>query len=220
MLSFAEEILLLALNDKKGRLYPLPDTFVDYALAGAILMELAFEGRIDTDVTNLIVLDSTSTGNTLRDEILQRISSEYQPTIQQCLEKTARKAADIKEKTFQDLVEKNILLRKEKRYFWVYNYRRYPVINDSEEKEVKARIREIILTEAIPHPRDVVLICLMDACGLSATIFTQEELKKVSPRIKLIAKMDFIGQAITKSLARIQHAILEAMGLSNISNFV
>ncbi len=49
MLRFAEEIMLLLLDDKGGSFINTRSALRECALAGAVLMDLALEGRIDTD---------------------------------------------------------------------------------------------------------------------------------------------------------------------------
>ena len=64
MLTFTEETLLL-LGDKEGAFLPIrPDAF-ECALAGAVLMDLAFAERIDTDLEALVVVDPAPTGNAM-----------------------------------------------------------------------------------------------------------------------------------------------------------
>ena len=57
MLRFADELLLLLIDDKRGDLIPVPEWSLGCALAGALLMDLALEGRIDTDPDYLSLLD-------------------------------------------------------------------------------------------------------------------------------------------------------------------
>ncbi|MDY6915534.1 MAG: GPP34 family phosphoprotein, partial [Candidatus Cloacimonadota bacterium] len=57
MVTFAEELLLLALDDEEGKFYSMPFMTFEYALVGAILMELAIKNRIDTDLRHLILVD-------------------------------------------------------------------------------------------------------------------------------------------------------------------
>src|SRR3546814_12744687 len=57
MLTFAEEILLLLLDDENGAFVPVNESTRDCALAGAVLMDLAFANRIDTDPSQLVVSD-------------------------------------------------------------------------------------------------------------------------------------------------------------------
>ena len=53
MLRFAEEIILLLLDDEDGSFAHVPRLALNYALAGGVLMDLAMENRIDTDVEKL-----------------------------------------------------------------------------------------------------------------------------------------------------------------------
>ena len=75
MLTFAEEILLLMLDDEDGTFLPTRTSAVEYVLAGAVLLDLAFASRIDTDERQLLLLDQTPTGNPILDRVLNRISS-------------------------------------------------------------------------------------------------------------------------------------------------
>ena len=91
------------------------------------------------------------------------------------------------------------------------------MVDNREEREVRGRIRDVVLDPtAIPDPRDVVLIGLMDACDLDHVVFTSDEREKVCERIKQIARMDFIVQAIAKDIGEIQQAILEVIAYSGM----
>ena len=67
MLRFAEEIILILLDDEDGKFVNVPRWSLNYALAGGVLMDLAMENRIDTDLENLILIDSTPVGDSLLD---------------------------------------------------------------------------------------------------------------------------------------------------------
>ncbi|WP_423921338.1 GPP34 family phosphoprotein [Candidatus Poriferisodalis sp.] len=55
MLRFAEEILLLRLRDDDGKLIHVPERTLDRVIAGSVLMDLAMENRIDTDLEKLML---------------------------------------------------------------------------------------------------------------------------------------------------------------------
>ena len=74
MLRFAEEITLLLLHDDDGSFARVPSWSRDYAIAGSVLMDLAMENRIDTDLENLILLDDTPVGDSLLDPTLAEIA--------------------------------------------------------------------------------------------------------------------------------------------------
>lgn len=208
MLTFAEEILLLALDDKKGTIKSLPAHSLRFALTGAMLTELAFANRIDTDLDTLIVVNNEPLGNQLLDEILMRIQNSGAPkNTEFWLNELAWQSGDLKEKTLDQLVKKGILKIEDRKILWVFAARRYPLIDDTEIKEVRTRLRELILSNDLPSPRDAVLISLIQACNLFLHIFTEQELGKAFPRITKLAKLDLIGREVNQSIHKIYMAI-------------
>ncbi|HET6145670.1 MAG TPA: GPP34 family phosphoprotein [Candidatus Acidoferrales bacterium] len=74
MLTLLEEIVLLTINPRTGNLEGGDEFGVRYALAGAVLFDLALAQRIDTDVDSVTVIDSTPTGNPIQDDLLAALS--------------------------------------------------------------------------------------------------------------------------------------------------
>lgn len=207
MLSFAEEILLLAFDDQ-GSIRQLSTVSLDYALAGAVLTDLALLNRIDTDPDSLFVVDQTPTGDVLSDSVLDEIRShaDRRPAIH-WLDHFAKHGAWIQDQVLNRLIEKRILKREDRKILWVFEVRRYPIVDNTEPKEVKTRLRELILSDDIPDPHDAVLISLINACGLFTEIFTKSELDTVRPRIDILAKLDLIGREIAHAISTIEKAI-------------
>ena len=93
----------------------------------------------------------------------------------------------------------------------MFQSRRYPVIDGDAEREVKLRIMEVLFSNEIPDPRDIVLICLVDACGIFRELLSAREVERVSDRIEQVRKLDLIGQAVSKAVWDIQSSIALAM---------
>jgi golgi phosphoprotein 3 len=218
VLRFAEEIILLALDEKTGRLHPLPERALEFALAGAVLAELAAAHRIVTDATTLTVKDFSPTSDPLLDEALHFLpKDEPTMTLQKALARIALQADKLKPLLYADLVQKGILQQQDKKFLWALRERRYPTIDDREEREARARIRDIVLNPAaVPSPQDVVLIGLMDACDLDIFIFTPEELERSAERIKQISSQDSIVAALTRAIGEMQQAILDVIAYSGM----
>jgi hypothetical protein len=212
MLSFAEEIFLFALDDREGSLKPLPVSALEYALPGALLMELAFLDRIDIDLKRLQVVNAEPTGNILLDDVLDQVKrqDDAQPT-SYWLSIFAGQAKQIQEHILAQLISKGILKMEDKKILWVFKTRRYPMIDNREIKEVKTRLRELIFSNEIPDPREAILVSLVDACRLFDDLFSEEEYERVRPRIKALARLDLIGQEIARSIREIAQAMALAM---------
>ena len=207
MLRFVEEIMLLLLRDHDGRFVRVPSWSLEYALAGGVLMDLALENRIDTDLENLILVDSTPVGDSLIDPTLAEIAGEPTHPTRYWVERTVERSEDLHEAALSRLVEHGILERQEKRFLWAFRSRRYPMVDGRAEREVKLRIMEVLFGEEIPDPRDIMLICLVDACGIFDHLLSREELGKASGRIEQVRQMDLIGQATTQAIREIELSI-------------
>ncbi len=118
MLRFAEEIVLLLLNDDDGRFARVPNVSLDYALAGGVLMDLALEDRIDTDLEKLVLIDATPTGDTLLDPTLAEIAEGGENDARYWVERTAVRSDSLREEVLKRLVDQGILERREDRFLW------------------------------------------------------------------------------------------------------
>ena len=212
MLTFTEEILLLMLDDD-GLFLPIRGGAVEHILVGAVLMDLAFANRIDTDPEKLQVLDSTPTGNPLLDGALERIANAGETmNTKAWVEVLAReRAADIRQRAMDKLIERGILEAKDEKFLWVFHSRRYPTIDGRVQRGVKLRMEDVLLSDDMPDPRDVALVCLVDACDILDDIFSEREMERVRPRVEQLRVMDLIGREVGSVIAEIEESITMAM---------
>jgi golgi phosphoprotein 3 len=211
MLGFVEEMVLLQLDDRHGRFVDLPQSAADVVIAGAALMELALANRVDTDLQRLIVVDAGPTGDDILDDVLARLTaSRDELTSAAAIALVTLDSRKLQDNALQRLVAKGVLRQTDGRWLWVFHTRRYPVVDDREQREVKTRLRQVLLTDEIPDPRDIVLICLIDACGLLELVLTPDEIARTAPRVETLARLDLIGQAVTRAVAEIRFIVKHA----------
>ena len=212
MLRFVEEIILLLLRDEDGKFVRVPNWALDYAIAGGVLMDLAMENRIDTDLDNLVLVDSTPVGDSLLDPTLADIASAETHPTRHWVEHIVESADVIRAEGLSRLVDAGILERQEERFLWVFRTRRYPTVDGTVEREVKLRLMGVLFSDEIPDPRDVMLICLVDACGIFEELLARHELERASERIAQVRQMDLIGQAMAQAIRDIEVSIAVSIG--------
>lgn len=212
MLTFAEELILL-LNDEDGAPLPVQEDALACALVGALLMDLAFAYRIDTDLQALVVTDQTPTGNPALDRILAKIAArpEAADTRTWIRELSVDEAAAIQEDLLSGLVERGILARRVDRFFWTLRTPRHPVVNGQAAQGIHRRIREVLHSDDIPDPRDIALIALLDACDLLPDLFPAQEIKQCRAQIEQLRLMDLIGRELASAIADIERTIIAAL---------
>jgi hypothetical protein len=208
MLSFNEEIVLLLLDETNGEFVPLPESVFAIVMSGAALMDLALHNRVDTDLEKLTVVDRTPLGDDILDPVLAGLGKKSATlSIVDALFDVAANAEAYRSRALTRLVARGILKQENGRHLWVFRTRRYPVIDDSEQQEVRARLRQLLLSDDIPDPRDVVLVCLIDACALAGFVLSAAELDAAAPRVGQLRKLDLIGQAVTKAASETEAII-------------
>ena len=213
MLTFVEEILLLTLDDENGSFLPIRDNTMDYVLAGAALLDLAFLYRIDTDPERLMLIDSTPPGIAMLDRVLERIArSGEDMSTRHWVETLARdKAEDLRDAALARLVEQGILETQDKQFLWVFRARRYPAIDGTVQREVKHRIADVLLSEGVPDPRDVAIISLADSCAILRSIFSDHGMDSLRPRIDQVRQLDLIGREVAGTIEEIERTMAMAM---------
>ena len=210
MVGLVEEIVLLQLRDEGGSFVRVPTWSLRYAVAGAVLMELADVGRIDTDLEHLFLIDETPTGDDLLDPTLAEVAGGEQQNTRFWIEHIAAYAEEIRAAALARLVDRGVLEERDNRFLWVFHSRRYPAVDGQIRREVKLRIMEVLLSDEIPDPRDVMLICLADACGIFRALLSGRELAQATPRIEQVAKLDLIGQAMFRAINDVRMAVAAA----------
>ena len=216
-LTMPEEIMLLLLDDRTGRPVGLPPPAADFAIAGAVLMELSLQERIDTDLERLTVVSIRSTGDAVLDDTLGRIGKapERHDSRFWIGELGARGDA-LREILLARLVNHGVLRPEEGRFLWVFPDRRYPKAAEgaSEVKEVRTRLRDIILSNDIPEARDALLIGLCRATGLVPLLLTPPELEETVTRVDQIADLEELNRALAEVIRQLQASMVAFTGLA------
>ncbi len=195
----------MLLNEDSGYFRQVPGWDLNCAVVGAVLAELSLISRIDTDMDSLILLDKTPTGDAALDSILQEIADEPgQQNAQFWIERLAPHAETIIDTTLDRLVALQILQYHDGE-FWTLSRTAWQNAEQNGSTEaagtefVTTRISNVLYNNAIPDPRDVIIIALANTCDVLRFVFPIEE--EHEERVELICKMDLIGRAIADAVA-------------------
>ncbi len=195
-----EEILLLTLDDRTGRPVGRSGMAPDLALAGAVLMELALAGRLDTDRDRLLPVSDAPTGDAVLDAALARLA-EGPADARGAILLLARAATAMREALLERLVAAGRLRREEGRVLLLFRDRRFPKPDGAAAQEARARLRATLLAEEIPEPRDALLLGLARAAGLLPLILPAEELEQVQPWLSLVSRIESLNRSLSAAVA-------------------
>ena len=225
-LTFSEELLVILLNDERRSLASLPRPAIDCALAGAVLMDLAFANWIDTGLETLFVVDRAPTGNPLLDPVLAKIAAREKTadTLAWLRELGAEDAVRICEQAQVLLVQRGILelpegifipaftrchetLPRWRKFVRNLSARRHRRI----EREVGQRVGEALLSDGIPDPRDAALIGLVDACKLLGNVFPDHDVDRLHTRVEELRRQGLIGSELASAISEIERGIVQTL---------
>jgi len=205
MLTLAEELLLLLLDDTSGHLASISRSSLTCGLAGAVLMDLEIRGRIAAEASGLAVLDQSPTGEALLDPYLVRLAAAPAPRDAQAwLRRVAAEGEALHDRALARLIERGVLKEVCERFLWVLETRRYPILHDREQKEAKLRLLAVLLGDGSPDAHDTALINLADVCGIFHLILQERELAPIRARIAEVAARDPIGRATAAVIHEIE----------------
>ena len=206
MLSLAEEIVLLSLDDATGRPVGRAGMAPDLALAGALLMDLSLARRIDTDRDRLILADPAPTGDAVADAALARLAAPGAPAdARGAILLLARDAPAWREVLLDRLVGLGLLRRQEGRLLWVLADRRHPKApGRAEAVDARARLRATLLAEEIPEPRDALLLGAARAAGLLPLGFSAEELARLQRWLGIVTRIESLNRSLGDAVAALR----------------
>jgi len=212
MLTVTEEFLLLTLKDESGGFIEVQHERLRAGFVGAAIMELGLQGKIDSDLDRVWVVDKAPTGDPALDLVLYRLSSpQFDGNADRVFGQLIDLGERIRAEALKELCAKNILVESEGRLLWILKTRRYPVIDGQEIREVKLRLLDVLLRDALPGPRDVCLMSLAETCGMISQIVPDSELSIARERIAKFAKMELIGQNVNAYIDLFDRAMASVM---------
>ena len=207
-----QEVLLLALNDKKGT---FSRGLFLYSVTGAMVSELLLLSRIapiegkDHDVR---VVNSDPTGDEILDELLQQIATSKKTRSLSHWVSQAAKMKQLPHRVAHQLAEKGIVAEDKKKVLWVFTQRIYPELDGTFEDAIRDRMANIMFREAtIPDGRTAVLIALARHASLLKPNFASAELEQHKVRINALANGNVLASDATKeTIKAVQAAIIVA----------
>ena len=205
-LSLPEELILMLLNEESGYFHQVPGWNLNCTVVGAVLAELSFMGRVDTDVESLFLVDRTETGDPALDHILKEIADEpARHNTQYWIERLAPRAESVVDLTLDRLVHLNILEHHDGEFWTLSRTARQAELSDASPEDsaarfVRTRIRRAVFNNEIPDPRDVVIIALLDTCDVLRFMFQLDE--EIEQRLKAICRLDLIGRSIADAVSQ------------------
>ncbi len=212
----AEDLLLLVHDDETGKPVGLI-SHLEYAMAGALLVDLVLRERVDVTTTEqgktgrIVVIDDTPTGVDLLDTALRRLDRLAGRKPKDVLLPLTK--GGLVKRVLGGLADRGILRRENDRVLGIFPLTRWPAEDSRHEEELKARLRRVLVDGEQPDERTAALIGLMANTVHAKHVVGRDDARVAQRRAREIAKGDWASDALRKATAEIvvAAAIVPAM---------
>ncbi|MEV7418975.1 GPP34 family phosphoprotein [Streptomyces sp. NPDC089919] len=208
-ITLAEEIMLLSLDDESGS--AKQRQAAGWAVACGILLELVLAGRVSVQGKNLEMVDPAPLGEPLLDTRTALIESwmrgRAKRPVTAWLTKDQSKAVAA---TLERLCERGVVVAERHKALGVFPVRRYPEADGAVERELRDRLRGVVLDGREPDARTAGLIGLIHSAKLHRLAFPDGEPKQIASRMEEIAAGQWAAESVRSAIRDMQAAVVAA----------
>ncbi len=207
-LTLPEALMLLALNDETGA---KQGAFLNYAVAGAGLAELAMRERVSVEEgkkPRYAIVSPEPTGDAFLDRCLEVLEGAGgEGDAKRAINKLGS-ARKLLEPLLDTLVARGTLRRETRKVLFFFTVTRHPEADPRAERALKDRLEAAMFGSGEVAPREGVVIALAKATNLLRANFDRDRLKRAKDRIDAIAKG---GPPVTAATVEVIKAVQAAV---------
>lgn len=211
-LTLPEKLILLATDIEKGNVVANAGISLNYCIAGAVLFEMIEKKLLVSENEHIVQWPHGLTGDTLYDLGLEKLKHlEKEKSLKYWIEIFSSVSDHMRTVLLDRLVDKGVLVKKDKVLFWVFHVDRYPEKDAEPEHELRERLSAIVEDEIDPDEEDLVLLSIVKSSDLVSTVFPKHLRKNARKKIEVLTHQDRFSGEIAKIVQDIETAIITVM---------
>jgi hypothetical protein len=209
-LLLAEELLLIAYDDERGR--DRSDWGLDAGLAGALLIELADSGHLTQDADHLVPTGAGPAPGGLPGEALAAVAASERPrSAGHWVHRLPRTLEPLRRRVAEGLVARGILREEHARALGVIPVTRFPIREPAVEAALVARLRGVLLEDRPPDARTAQLVALLSGVQLVGLVVPRARRRAARRHAHEIADGDMEAEAVDRAIREVQAAVVAAV---------
>lgn len=172
-----EYLFLLAINPKTHKIFISARASLDYGMSGALIFELMKEGIIVIE-DNILNIEDKPTDNKSLQIAIDTLKKINKKSVRKNTSYLANRISAIKENIIQDLVAAEIITFSEGSFLGIVQNNKYFIKNPDTISIKVDQLSKIIKDNIDATTQDVMLLNLIEACGLINKVFPNDADKK------------------------------------------
>lgn len=210
----AEDLLLLLYDDESGK--PITGSpGLDYALGGAVLIELTLLGKVDlagegesVKKGRLKIGDPTPTGDPLLDGRLAVLVQKAGSKPANVMGKLSKK---LREEVLARLAQRGILRADEDKVLGLFPVTRWPASDIRHESDLRHALDNTLKLGTRPDERTAALVALLHALNVVPKVVNGPDKKLLKQRAKEISESAWAAEAVRQAVQAVQAATTAAI---------
>lgn len=208
-LTLPEQLLLLLLHDEKGKVVSAASLAADFALDGALLLELHQQGLITVDDEHVRLVPGAASDDPVLARALTSIQAQTKTRkLAWWVSRPGKLHPKLRRRLQHRLAERGILREEEHHFLWLIPYSRFPEENPSPEDDLRAQLYRIVFEGDTPDERAAILLNLIHACDLAKEVFPDADRKATKKWLKEFAEGDAVAKAVTDQVTAILVSVI------------
>jgi len=208
--STAEKFLMIAHHPEKGR-FMVSGLFIQYGIAGAILLDMTLEGSIEIKDGKLLLRPGRVADRTVRDEVASLISASVKPRKTGFwVRKLARRYNWYLQQVLNEMEKKRLVRIEQRKFLWLIPYRKSFLVESYTRSNLIRQLKnEILAYTREPSPSAISIAGIIEACRMQRMLSSdRDELKTIRTQLKKIVKQSPVSEAVGQTIREVQAAVM------------
>jgi Golgi phosphoprotein 3 len=191
----AEELLLLLLDNERGSVRG--GWSYDGSLAGALLLDLVEAGRLQERDGTLVTAGAGALETTVLADAYAEIERSQRPRdADHWIGRLPKALKPLRAGVAQSLVERGVLGEERRKTLGVFASTRYPELDPGPERELRERLRAVLVDGAEADGHTALLCSLLAPLELVGGLVSREDRKTAKARAQEVAAGGAVGTAV------------------------
>ncbi len=213
-LSIAETFVLLS-HEWPLRSEPLVAwSDADFALVGAVLIDLSYAGVVDSDLENLMILEhAPALDGHLAESMALALLKRYGPTLplDLALNALVDRVGDLRAATLAALARKGIQLTESASLSWGFRQTTLKKQKLFQATALRAALSALVESDDLPDPDQASIIALLSACDIAGPVLGgsayKSWLRNHGQRLDTIRRLDLVGHAVSAAVVTMRQRL-------------
>jgi len=213
--ALAEELLLLAYDDETGKATG-SRIGLDLGMAAAVLVELALAGRVALEGGAIVAVNPTPIGDPIADEVLARVAADTPHTPASWVQRLRH---GLRDRVLADLCARGVMRDVDETTMEFIHLHRYPTVDVSVERDVRARLTAALTGDSIPDERTAALATILAAVRMEPVLklpdgevaAAHQRLEEIAGQAGFSGGVNLEGSTVRPSVAIVVAALIRAI---------